>query len=86
MAFELEAVFGLRILKGAEHLAGLKTLRLRALARRRAPKRTPHVAGLQTSPPHKARRSQWQYRGRHPKRGKGTTAHHLWRQVLPLDV
>ena len=34
----------------AEHLAGLQIVRLRALARRRAPKRTPHVAGLQISP------------------------------------
>jgi len=33
-----------------EHLAGLKIVRLRALARRRAPKGTSHVTGLQTSP------------------------------------
>ena len=40
----------LRPRRHAEHFAGLQVVRLRALARRRAPKRTPHVAGLQTSP------------------------------------
>ena len=39
----------LRPRRHAEHLAGLKIVRLRALAHRRAPKRTTHVAGLQTS-------------------------------------
>jgi len=40
----------LRPRRHAEQLAGLQIVRLRALARQRAPKRTSHVAGLQTSP------------------------------------
>jgi len=46
-AVDLQATAPSPMMTRAEHLAGLQIARLRALARRRAPKRTPHVARLQ---------------------------------------